>query len=248
LTIQSDAELAGLRRVAALAAAARDLMAAAAAPGMTTAELDALGAAYLLRHGARSAPAMVYGFPGFNLISVNNEIVHGVPGARRLAAGDVVKIDVTPECDGFIADTATTVILPPASPAARRVRDAARHALREAIAGLRPGVRARDVGRAVERAVRRGGCHVVRELAGHGVGRTIHEPPVIPNFADHAAADVLEPGQVFTIEPLIAVGRARVVQRPDGWTLCTHDGSLAAHEEHTVVLREHGPALVLTAA
>lgn len=248
MTVRSDDDLRGLRRVGALAARARDRMAAAARPGMTTAELDAVGASFLRAHGARSAPALVYGFPGFNLISVNDEIVHGVPGSRRLRPGDVVKIDVTPELDGFIADTATTVVLPPASRRARRLHDTARRALDEAIASLRAGDRARDVGRRVNRAVERGSCSVVRELTGHGVGRTIHEPPVIPNYADGRATDVLLPGMVFTIEPLIAERGTVAVQGRDGWTLSTGNGTLAAHEEHTVMIREHGPPEVLTTA
>lgn len=249
MTVRSNEEFSRLARVAQLAARARDRMAAAARPGMTTAELDEVGAAFLRERGLRSAPQLVYQFPGFNLISVNDEIVHGVPGDRRLERGDVVKIDVTPELDGFVADTATTVILPPVRPEAHRVRAAARAALSRGVAAAVAGQPVRRVGAAVEREVRRHGCAVVRELTGHGVGRSIHELPIVPNFADPAATERMNAGLVFTIEPLVAArGPARAVTGGDGWTLSTHDGSLAAHEEHTVLVRPGGPPLVLTAA
>jgi methionyl aminopeptidase len=248
MTVRSEKEFAGLARVGRLAAQARDLMANAAAPGMTTAELDEIGAAFLRAHGARSAPQLVYGFPGFNLISVNDQIVHGVPGDRRLEGGDVVKIDVTPELDGFVADTALTVLLPPMRPAAIRLQTAARRALVGAIAKARAGRPVRALGAAVEREVQHRGCAVVRELTGHGVGRTIHEPPVVPNFGDATVRATLHAGLVITVEPLIAERATRPVEQPDGWTLCTENGSLAAHEEHTIMIREGKPPVVLTAA
>lgn len=236
-----------MRRAGKLVARALRKMEAAARPGATTAEVDGAGAAFLRRHGARSAPQFTYGFPGFNLISVNDQIVHGVPGARRLAPGDVVKLDVTAELDGFIADAAVTIVLPPASAAATRLRQCAIDAFERGREAARPGRPVRDIGRAVEREVVRQGFSVVRSLTGHGVGRTIHEPPNVPNFDDPSARTILTEGLVLTIEPLITERPARVVEEKDGWTLRAHNKALAAHYEHTVMITAHG-AEILTAA
>ena len=177
MSIDSHDDLVALQRVGQLVAAALRAMENAAAPGMTTADLDAVGADVLRTGGARSAPHLVYGFPGFNLISVNDEIVHGVPGPRRLQPGDLVKIDVTAELEGYIADAARTVALPPASVPAQRLRDAAERAFGLGAAGARAGTLVSSIGRAVERSVLGDGFSVIRALSGHGVGRTIHEPP-----------------------------------------------------------------------
>jgi methionyl aminopeptidase len=214
---------------------------------MTTSELDAIAAAAMKRLGARSAPQLVYGFPGCTCISVNEEIVHGVPGPRRLAAGDVVKIDVTAEQDGYIADAARTVIIGAGSSVAARLRSCALAALDAALDVARAGERVSVIGRAVEGAARHKGFAVVRELCGHGVGRAIHEPPQVANYEDRHSRDILTDGLVIAIEPMLAARPARPVQCRDGWTLSTHNGSLAVHEEHTVVI-QRGRPLVLTAA
>jgi len=246
MTIGSKEDLAGLARVGRLVGEALREMKAAVMPGMTTAELDAVGAAWLRKHGARSAPQFTYGFPGFNLISVNEEIVHGVPGARRLAPGDVVKLDVTAELGGYIADAAVTVLLPPVSPVGRQLRKCVRAAFDKGLAAARAGSPVTAIGRAVEGEVRRFGFSVIRNLCGHGVGRTIHEPPAVPNFPDASVRDKLTEGLVITIEPMVSAKPASTVQEPDGWTIRTHNRSLAAHHEHTIVITRREP-LVLTA-
>ena len=225
-----------------------DLLEREVRPGVTTAELDAMAAALFAAHGARSAPAMVYGFPGTVLLSINDEIVHGVPGRRALAGGDVVKLDVTVEKDGYVADAARSVVVPPASTAALRLVACAEAAFRAGLSVARAGVRVSEIGRAVEREVRRQGFSVVPDLSGHGVGRTIHEPPTVPNQWDPRQRDVLTDGLVVTIEPLIAVGAARAVTARDGWTICTSDGSLAAHYEHTIVVTRGRPVVLTEAA
>jgi methionyl aminopeptidase len=247
MTISSKEDLAGMTRVGRLVGEAIREMKAAARPGMTTAELDAVGADWLRRQGARSAPQLTYGFPGFNLISVNEQIVHGVPGSRRLEPGDVVKIDVTAELGGYIADAAVTVVLPPVSPTARKLRKCVRAAFERGLSAARPGNRVAEIGRQVDREVRRHGFSVLRNLCGHGVGRTIHEAPSVPNFYDPGMRDVLTEGMVIALEPMISAEPARTVQEPDGWTIRTHNRSLAAHYEHTVVI-SRGQPLVLTAA
>lgn len=245
MTVSSNSELAGLQRVGALVAQALREMEREARPGLTTGQLDAIGAAFLRRHGARSAPQLSYGFPGFSCISVNDQIVHGVPGSRMLAPGDVVKIDVTAELDGFVADAALTVTLPPVSAEARRLRKCAQRAFTKAMEVARAGTPIREIGRAVESEVERCDFSVVREMCGHGVGRTIHEQPSVPNFYSLLTRGTLTDGMVIAVEPIISARPARVVEEADGWTLRTHNGSLAAHYEHTIVVR-HGAPLVVT--
>jgi methionyl aminopeptidase len=149
---------------------------------MTTEQLDDIGAAFLRKRGARSAPQLTYDFPGFNCISVNDEVVHGIPGARVLAPNDVVKIDVTAELDGYVADAAITVILPPGTARAKALAQCAEAAFNKAIKVAAARVRIAELGRAVEAEVERWGCSVMRDLCGHGVGRGLHEPPSVPNF------------------------------------------------------------------
>ena len=246
MSIASTADWKGLKRVANVVRLTLDALAAGVKPGVTTGELDAIARSLLRRHGARSAPAMVYGFPRTVLISVNDEIVHGIPGDRRIAAGDLVKLDVTVEKDGYIADAARSVVVAPASQTAHRLAACAASAFEAGLAVARAGVRVNEIGRAVEREVRRQGFSVVLGLSGHGVGRSIHEEPSVPNQFDPFQRDVLSEGLVLTIEPMISAGSAHAVQDADGWTLRTRDGSLSAHHEHTLVITRGAP-IVLTA-
>lgn len=213
---------------------------------MTTARLDALAAGVLRRRGARPVPATLLGFPGSCCLSVNDEAVHGVPGPRRLRPGDIVKIDVTAELSGYVADAATTVVLPPASRRAVSLAACSRSALAAALRSARAGRPLAGIGRAVEAEVRRCGFHVLRELSGHGTGRTLWEEPSVPNVAG-PGGEILSEGLVLAIEPIISARPDRVVLAPDGWTLRTRAGSLAAHVEHTIVVRSSRP-LVVTAA
>ena len=252
MSIQSEADWRGLRRVAAVAREALDALERAVHAGVTTLDLDRIAAAIFAKRGARSAPALVYGFPGTVLISVNDEIVHGVPGKRRLEPGDLVKLDVTVEKDRYIADAARSVIVDArtdvdASDAtAARLRTCAVAAFEASLAVARAGNHVSEIGKVVEREVRARGFSVVRGLSGHGVGRTIHEPPTVHNHYVPSRA-ILHEGMVLTIEPLISAGSPDVVQGEDGWTLRTADGSLAAHHEHTLVITQGRPVL-LTAA
>jgi methionyl aminopeptidase len=230
------------------AVAARVLrrLARAARPGVSTAELDALAARLLRSSGAVSSPRKQYGFPGHVCLSRNDEIVHGVPGAARLRPGDALKIDVTIERAGYVVDTACTVLLP-GSPAAR-LAACARRAFAAALGALRPEAPLRAVGRAVEAEASRDRFYVVRELQGHGLGPGIHEPPAVPNFDDPSASVRPEEGLVLAVEPILSATRAYAVEGGDGWTLRTHDGALAVHHEHTVVVRDGAPLVVTRAA
>jgi methionyl aminopeptidase len=227
-----------------------DALAGRVRAGVTTGELDEIAARLFRRHGAHSAPAAVYGFPGTILISVNDEIVHGVPGKRALREGDLVKLDVTLEKDGYVADAARTVAVGAGTPRASRLIACARGAFEAALLVARAGNRVNEIGRAIEREVRRHGCSVVKGLTGHGVGRAIHEPPSVPNEYVAFQRDVLTEGLVLTIEPLVCDGSGEAMEDADGWTIRTRDGSLAAHHEHTMVITRGTPVLLtaLTAA
>lgn len=247
MTIQSAADLAGLQRAGHLVARTLAEMRGAVRPGITTAALDDLAARFARAEGARSAPQLAYDFPGFTCISVNDEIVHGIPGPRVLRGGDVVKLDVTLELEGYIADAAVTVLVPPADRTARALQRCARQAFSSALRSARAGTTLADLGGAVEREVRRHGFAVVRELSGHGVGRRIHESPSVPNFRDPGTRGVLTPGLVIALEPMITPRPTRAVDGGDGWTLRTESGAPAAHHEHTIVIRAGAP-LVITAS
>lgn len=247
MTIESKGDLIAMRAVGKLVANTLNEMREAVRPGMTTQQLDDVGAVYLRRHGARSAPQLAYGFPGFNCISVNDEIVHGIPGPRVLKPNDVVKIDVTAELDGYIADSAITVVIPPVSPAAHNLIECARSAFKRALKVAVADVRIAELGRAVETEVVRWGHAVVRDMCGHGVGRALHEKPTVPNFYSEMTRGRLEEGMVIALEPIISATRTQVIEGADGWTLRTRNGSLAAHHEHTIVIRG-GKAEILTAA
>ncbi len=246
MSIESAADWVGLREAGRVTRLTLDALERHVRIGVTTAELDAVAAAVLAEHRARSAPALVYGFPGTVLISINDEIVHGIPGPRRLQRGDLVKLDVTVEKDGYVADAARTVIVGAGAPAAEALVACAASALRAAMRVARAGTLVNEIGRTVTREVRRHGFTVVRGLTGHGVGRTIHEPPEVPNEYDPRQRDVLTEGLVLTIEPLISAGSPHTKQDADGWTIRTHDGSLSAHSEHTLVITKGAP-LVLAA-
>ena len=248
MSIETEEDLQGMRAAGAVVRDALAAMRAAVAAGVTTAELDAVAGRVFRAAGARSAPQLVYEFPGVTCISVNDEIVHGIPSRRRkLAEGDLVKLDVTAELRGYMADAAITVGVGRISESAQRLLRSAEQAFKKGLREVRAGRRAIDVGRAVEDEVTRKGYSVVRVLQGHGIGRTIHEEPMIPNWPDPEARGWLTDGLVITLEPIIAAGTGEMLDDDDGWTLRTADGSLAVHHEHTLVVRKGAP-LLLTAA
>src|SRR5277367_302640 len=247
MSITSQEQFEKLRACGIIVAKALRAMSAAVRPGITTRELSQIGARILSASGARSSPPLVYNFPGDVCISVNDEVVHGIPGAYVIQPGDLVKLDLTAEKDGYHTDSAVSIEVPPTTETSHALAHCAERAFRQALAAAKAGNRTKDIGRAVEREVRRRGFQVVRELGGHGVGRTIHEEPSVPNYAALEARHPLTDGLVITIEPIIAVGTGRVSLDRDGWTVRTADGSLSAHYEHTIVITKGAP-LLLTAA
>jgi methionyl aminopeptidase len=247
MSIESSRDLDALRRVSRVASLTLHRLQARVRPGITTGELDRIASELFARHGARSAPAVEYGFPGTVLISVNDEIVHGIPGDRPIARGDLVKLDVTVELDGYVADAARTVVVESGTTTAHALAACARAAFTASLSVARAGNRVNEIGRVVETEVRRRGFAIIRGLTGHGIGRAIHEPLTVPNSYDPTQTDVLTEGLVLTIEPMVSAGTDRSLQDRDGWTIRTRDGSLAAHHEDTLVITRGWP-IVLTAS
>jgi methionyl aminopeptidase len=246
MSIETAEELAGLRRAGHVVAEVLRELRRRVQPGVTTLDLDRLAGRVFARHGARSAPMLVYDAPSEVFISVNDAAVHGLPSRRPLRRGDVVKLDVTAELDGFYADACTTVVAGPASPRARRLIGAADAALARGLAAAVAGAPVRSISEAVSREAQARGVAVLEGLGGHGIGRTIHEQPSVPNSPDLADDAVLHAGLVITVEPILGAGGPEIRESGDGWTIRTADGALAAHTEHTIVVTDGRP-LVLTA-
>jgi methionyl aminopeptidase len=250
LSIHTPEELAAMRESGRIVRLMLEAMKSAARSGVTTGQLDEIGGEVMRKNGAVSGPTTVYQFPGVSCISVNDEIVHGIPSERRLRNGDLLKLDVTIQKDGFMADAAETVIVGPPttqSSIGSRLAACAQRAFHEATQVARAGQRVRDIGRVVEKEVTTSGFYVIRDLCGHGIGRTIHEKPSVPNWPDPAATEFLTEGLVITIEPIIASRSGKSLLAKDGWTVRTADHGLAAHYEHTLVITKDQP-LLLTAA
>jgi methionyl aminopeptidase len=244
VSIDSPAELAALRAAGRVVAETIRELARRVRPGVTTRDLDEVAARVFAAHGARSGPRLDYDFPGTVCLSVDDEAVHGIPGPRRLRDGQLVKLDVTAELDGFYADACRTVAVGKVRPREQRLVAAAQSALRRGLEAATAGENVGAIGAAVEAEVTRRGFSVCAELTGHGIGRRIHEEPDVPNVAWDGPP--LTPGLVITIEPIIAAGNGQVRSSRDGWTVRTADRSTSAHFEHTIVVREGAP-IVLTA-
>lgn len=234
-----------MRRVGALVAATLRAVRAEVRAGVTTGQLDAVAARVFARHGATSGPMETYDFPGATCISVNEEVVHGVPGARVLREGDLVTLDVTPQLDGYLADAAITVPVGKASPEAERLLRAADACLAAAVRAARQDAPLRRIGAATQRWAAEHEVTVFPELLGHGIGRKLHEPPSVPNVDWPHLRKPLNRGLVLAIEPMLGLGSEELETRDDGWTIATADGSLSAHVEHTIVVQGHQP-FVLT--
>ncbi|GIL14497.1 MAG: methionine aminopeptidase 2 [Chloroflexota bacterium] len=244
MSIESEKDLIGLLRIGRIVGLTLQKMTESLRPGITTGELDTIGAELLRKEGARSAPILTYNFPGATCISINDEAAHGIPGSRVIQTGDLVNIDVSAELDGYFADTGATVPMLPVEPLKQKLADCTRSALEKGLAVARAGNRIYDIGRAMENEVRRCGFHIIRDLPGHGVGRKLHEPPSVPGFFNKRANDILKEGLVITIEPFVSTRASHIVTAADGWTLKTPDGSLAAQYEHTIVITKDRPILV----
>ena len=224
-----------------------------AKPGATTADLDRAARAEIAARGLESsflgyAPGDNPPFPAVICASVNEEIVHGIPGGRRMVEGDLLKIDFGAICDGFHADAALSVEIGTVDAESHRLLETTRKSLYAGIQQMEPGKRLGDVGAAVQETVEREGFSVVRDFVGHGIGRAMHEPPQLPNFGRPGRGQRLREGMVLAIEPMVNAGTYEVCMRDDGWTAATADGRRSCHFEHTVAITEHGPEVLTRAA
>ena len=242
MSIDDPDELAALRAAGLVVAETLREMERRVRPGVTTAELDEVAAQVFSRHGARSGPMLDYDFPGTTCISLDDECVHGIPGRRRLREGQLVKLDVTAELDGFYSDACRTVQVGRVRGREQRLAAAAQSALRRGLAAATAGNNVGAIGAAVQTEVERRGFNVCVELTGHGIGRRIHEEPDVPNVAWDGPE--LTNGLVITVEPIIAAGTGEIYVDDDGWTIRTEDGSPSAHFEHTIVVTEGAPILL----
>ena len=215
-------------------------------PGISTRELDDIGARILKEHDANSAPIVMYEFPGATCISFNNEAAHGIPGDRTVQPGDLINIDVSAEKNGYYADTARSMLVPPGSPLKQKLVACTWKALENGMDAARAGKPLNGIGRAVQKTARRCGFQVIRNLPGHGIGHSLHEEPQVLNFYHPKFRQPLKEGWVFTVEPFLSVGADMIDVAEDGWTLLTQDGSLAAQHEHTIVVTQ-GEPIILTA-
>jgi methionyl aminopeptidase len=234
-----------MRRAGRIVGGLLDELRAAVQPGMKTRALDELSRAYLAAHGATPAFLGYRGFPATLCVSVNEEVVHGIPGERRIREGDLVSLDAGAIVDGWYADAAITVGVGAISAQARRLMDATRESLEAAIEAAAPGSRLSDISHAVQRRIERDGFGIVRDFVGHGIGRALHEDPPVPNFGSPNTGPRLKVGMALAIEPMVTLGGYDVEVLADGWTAVTRDRSLAAHFEHTIAITPRG-AEVLT--
>ncbi|MRS12669.1 MAG: type I methionyl aminopeptidase [Actinobacteria bacterium] len=242
---KSPAELETMREAGRITAAALRLVASAVRPGVTTGELDAIAEETIRAAGAAPAFKGYHGFPGTLCTSVDSQVVHGIPGSRALREGEILSVDCGAIVDGYYGDSAMTFPVGTVSQEARNLMDATRRSLEAGIARCVPGMRLHDISAAVQGVAEDAGFSVVREYVGHGIGRTMHEDPQVPNYGQAGTGPTLKPGMVLAIEPMINAGRSDVRSLDDGWTVVTADGSLSAHFEHTVAITESGP-MVLT--
>jgi methionyl aminopeptidase len=244
IVLKNERDLEAMRPACVLAGTVLDEVAAWIKPGLTTREIDEYAASRIKHHGAKSAFLGYRKYPCQICISVNDQVVHGLAGTRRVEFGDIVSLDVGVVHNGFIGDTARTVAVGGCSVAAQRLMDVTEKALHEGIAQAVAGNRVTDISRAVQNYVESNGFSVVREFVGHGVGRSMHEEPQIPNFVDPKSDQKLRPGMTLAIEPMVNAGQPGVKILNDGWTVVTQDGSLSAHFEHTVLVTEAEPEIM----
>lgn len=244
IELKTPAEIDGLRVAGQRAAVLLQRLKHACVPGMTTQALDALGARVIQELGATPAFLGYRGYPAHICVSINDEVVHGIPGPRVIRAGDLVSVDVGVFYQGFCGDTATSFGVGPVSPPAERLMAVAEKALERALQAARVGARLGDVSYAMQSTAEAAGFHVVREYGGHGIGRAMHEEPHVSCVGQPRTGVRLQEGLVLALEVMVNIGTPHIRHLPDGWTVVTADGSLSAHYEHMIALTAHGPAVL----
>jgi methionyl aminopeptidase len=245
---KSQAEIEGMARAGQLVADTIAVMGEHIQPGITTAELDRLAEDYIREHGGVPTSKGYRGFPAATCISPNSMVVHGIPGEHVVQDGDVISVDVGITLDGLVADSAYTFPVGSVDPDTQRLLEVGKEALAAGIDQARAGNRIGDISHAIQEVVEGAGFSVVRSLVGHGVGRSYHEEPQIPNFGEPGRGPLLRAGMTLAIEPMITAGGPDVYLHDDEWSISAQDGSMAAHFEHTVAVAEEGPPRVLTTA
>ncbi len=249
MSIASEAELAGMKKVSEAVGTTLKKMREHARPGMSTLELDEFGAGILEEYGAKSAPKLTYGFPGWTCISVNNEVAHGIPSASKiLKAGDLINIDVSAELDGYWGDNGGSFVLGDDSNHHQPLVDASKEILKKAISRIKGGVKISEIGKLIETEARKSGYKVIKNLAGHGIGRSLHEEPSdILNCYDKYNHQRFKKNSVVAIETFISTRSSYAVEQNDGWTLLGNHGGHVAQHEHTIVVTD-GQPIILTAS
>jgi methionyl aminopeptidase len=244
IVLKTERDLEAMRPACTVAGTVLDEVAAFIQPGVTTRAVNDYAAERMKRYGAKSAFLGYRKFPCHVCISVNDQVVHGVAGPRQLQFGDIVSLDVGVILNGFIGDTAKTVAVGGCSLLAQKLMDVTEKSLHQGISQAVPGNHVQDISRAVQDYVESNGFSVVREYVGHGVGRSMHEEPQVPNFVGGKTSEKLRPGMTIAIEPMVNAGLPGTKTLNDGWTVVTQDGSLSAHFEHTVLITEAGPEIL----
>jgi len=244
IILKSERDLEAMRPACMVASTVLEEVASFIQPGVTTKQVDDFAASRMKHYGARSAFLGYRKFPCQMCISVNEQVVHGLAGMRYLKFGDIVSLDVGVIYNGFIGDTARTVAVGGCGVLAQKLMDVSNKALYEGIAQAVPGQRVVEISRAIQNYVESNGFSVVREFVGHGVGRSMHEEPQVPNFVEGKSTPKLRPGMTIAIEPMVTAGLPGVKVLNDGWTVVTQDGSLSAHFEHTVLVTESEPEIL----
>ncbi|MGN0447700.1 MAG: type I methionyl aminopeptidase [Acutalibacteraceae bacterium] len=245
IVLKTSRELALMKEACRISAGALKVAGEAVKPGITTWEIDKIAYDYIKKQGAEPNFLGLYGFPATACISINDEVIHGIPSKTRvLKAGDIVSIDLGAKINGYNGDNAATFAVGEISEEAKRLMDTTRESLYEAIKVAVPGGKIGDIAYAVQSYCEQRGYGVVREYTGHGVGKALHEDPSVPNFGTAGRGVRLLPGMTIAIEPMINQGTARVKVLPDGWTVKTLDAKLSAHFEHTVAITKDGPVIL----
>lgn len=245
IVLKTGRELKIMKEACSISAGALEVAGKAVEPGVTTAEIDRLAEEYIRRRGGEPNFKNYEGYPATACISINNEVIHGIPSEKRkLRAGDIVSIDLGAKFDGYHGDNAATFACGDVSSEAKRLMDTTRESLYEGIRAACAGGRIGDIGHAVQSYVEARGYSVVRQFVGHGVGTHLHEAPEVPNFGTPGRGIRLMPGMTIAIEPMVNAGGYDVKVQPDGWTVLTKDGSLSAHFEHTIVITADGPKIM----
>ena len=244
ISLKSPREIECMRRAGRLTAQARALAGSMVRPGVTTHEIDTAVRKFIESHGAKPSFLGYSGFPGSACISINEEVIHGIPGPRKLKEGDIVSVDVGAFLDGFHGDCAATFACGQVSDEAMHLIHVTEQSFWEGIKLARSGNRVYDISHAVQQYVEANGCSVVRDFVGHGVGAKLHEPPEVPNFGPAGHGPRLQPGMTIAVEPMVCAGDWRVTVLKDGWTTVSADGSLTAHYENTILITDGEPEVL----